>query len=144
MFNMTAPLIECTKRQQRHVIRALWLHDHEIYGRITFPYGDNCVSWRNFYKWMEKFKWGLTCVYDMHSGLRWNIIYDEVKKHIYIYQRIRDNWTINTDKTEFEMSTRHVKRRCKNDLWPIWKVIFLYNSGNVWKVEPNINFKKGN
>jgi len=58
MFNMAAPLIECTKEQQKPVIRFLWPEDVKtckIYARITMQNSDNCGSQKKIYEWAERF-----------------------------------------------------------------------------------------
>jgi hypothetical protein len=47
MFIMADKLIDCTKEQQRPVIRYLWpegVKSGEVYVRMTVQYGDNCKN----------------------------------------------------------------------------------------------------
>jgi hypothetical protein len=54
-------LTELTKKEEeeeekRSVIRHLWsdgVKTTEIYGRMAFPYNDNCMSQWKVYEWME-------------------------------------------------------------------------------------------
>jgi hypothetical protein len=80
----------------------------------TAQYGDNCMSQRKVYGWVERFKWErksaaaaaaaaaddddyMVCVLDGQTVTR-----VQVKEQI--YQRIRDNRRISNDGTASQMS----------------------------------------
>ncbi|KAG9462962.1 hypothetical protein GDO78_022737 [Eleutherodactylus coqui] len=59
-----APVIG-TKEEQRAVIRFLWsegMCGADIYRRLCAQYGENVLSRRSVYEWIEKFKRGRTSV----------------------------------------------------------------------------------
>jgi hypothetical protein len=61
MFNM----IECPGDEQLSVTRFLLsecVKISEIYGQMTVQYGDNCMSPRKVYEWVENFEGGRTIV----------------------------------------------------------------------------------
>lgn len=65
MLAMSAPLSVCTEEEQRAVIRFLWSEGvlgAEIYRRLSDQYGDNCMSKRSVYHWIDHFKAGRTSV----------------------------------------------------------------------------------
>ena len=64
---MSALLSVCTKEEQRSVIRFLWaegVKGAEIHARLCTQYGDNALSRRSVYEWIEMFKNGRTSVMD--------------------------------------------------------------------------------
>ena len=64
---MTAPLVECTKQQQRSVIQFLiseGVKPIEIHRRMKLKYGDACMSKSQVYEWCTKFKNGVISVTD--------------------------------------------------------------------------------
>jgi transposase len=67
---MAAKLEDCTKEEQRSVICFLWAEGvpgGQIHQRICAQYGDNAVSCRVVYEWVEMFKYGSTSVTDAES-----------------------------------------------------------------------------
>ena len=62
---MDAPLAQCTREEQRAVVRFLWSEGSsgtKIHQRLLAQYGDNALSKTTVYEWIEKFKTGLTSV----------------------------------------------------------------------------------
>ena len=62
---MTAPLANCTKEEQRSVIRFLrseGVKAIEIHGRMEVQYGDACLSLQQIYEWSRKFLNGVSFV----------------------------------------------------------------------------------
>ena len=62
---MDAPLAQCTREEQRAVVRFLWsegLSGTKIHQRLLAQYGDNALSKTTVYEWIEKFKTGRTSV----------------------------------------------------------------------------------
>ena len=62
---MDAPLAQCTREEQRAVIRFLWSEGSsgtKIHQRLLAQYGDNALSKTTVYEWIEKFKTGRTSV----------------------------------------------------------------------------------
>ena len=62
---MDTPLAQCTRDEQRAVVRFLWSEGSpgaEIHKRLLAQYGDNALSKRTVYEWIEKFKSGRTNV----------------------------------------------------------------------------------
>jgi len=62
---MTVPLQQCTKQEQRSVVRFLFsegVKPIEIHRRMRIQYGDNCMSRTQVYEWIEKFKNGVSIV----------------------------------------------------------------------------------
>jgi hypothetical protein len=87
---------------------------NESYGRMRFLYGENCTSQREVYKWVERFKRVWESGDDAHSGWPLNTTCVDVKKQN--NQRIRDNRTIKTNNTAFEIKISHEKTLCNNGL----------------------------
>jgi len=59
--NMDAPLYDCTIAEQRGVVRFLWaegLKPAEIHHCMLAQYGQNTMSQRKVYEWVERFKSG--------------------------------------------------------------------------------------
>ena len=69
---MAAKLTTCTKQEQRSVIRFLWAEGvpgAQIHLRMCAQYGDEDLSCRIIYEWIEMFEIGHTSVADAeHSG----------------------------------------------------------------------------
>ena len=62
---MDAPLAQCTREEQRAVVRFLWSEGSsgtKIHQRLFAQYGDNALSKTTVYEWIEKFKTGRTSV----------------------------------------------------------------------------------
>ena len=62
---MDAPLAQCTREEQRAVVRFLWSEGSsgtKIHQRLLAQYGDNALSKTMVYEWIEKFKTGRTSV----------------------------------------------------------------------------------
>ena len=60
---MAVPLQQCTKQEQRSVVRFLFsesVKPIEIHRRMSIQYGDRCMSRTKVYEWTEKFKNGIT------------------------------------------------------------------------------------
>ena len=60
---MDAPLAQCTREEQRAVVRFLWSEGSsgtKIHQRLLAQYGDNALSKTTVYEWIEKFKTGRT------------------------------------------------------------------------------------
>ena len=58
---MDAPLAQCTREEQRAVVRFLWSEGSsgtKIHQRLLAQYGDNALSKTTVYEWIEKFKTG--------------------------------------------------------------------------------------
>ena len=67
MVKMAAKLINCTKEEQRSVIRFLWAEGvpgAQIHLRMCAQYGDEVLSRRIVYEWIEMFENGRTSVTD--------------------------------------------------------------------------------
>ena len=67
MVKMAAELTNCTKEEQRSVIRFLWAEGvpgAQIHLRMCAQYGDKVLSLRIFYEWIEMFENGRTSVTD--------------------------------------------------------------------------------
>ena len=67
MVTMAAKLINCTKEEQRSVIRFLWeegVPGAQIHLRMCAQYGDKVLSRRIVYEWIEMFENGCTSVTD--------------------------------------------------------------------------------
>jgi len=64
---MDAPLQDCTIEEQRGVVRFLWtegVKPVEIHRRMLADYGQNTMSQRKVYEWVESFKSGRKLVTD--------------------------------------------------------------------------------
>ena len=64
---MAVPLQQCTKQEQRSVVRFLFsevVKPIEIHRRMSIQYGDRCMSRTQVYELTEKFKNGVTSVED--------------------------------------------------------------------------------
>ena len=64
---MAVPLQQCTKQEQRSVVRFLFsegVKPIEIHRRMRIQYGDRCMSRTKVYEWTEKSKNGVTSVED--------------------------------------------------------------------------------
>ncbi|GFG38000.1 hypothetical protein Cfor_10299, partial [Coptotermes formosanus] len=64
---MAVPLQQCTKQEQRSVVRFLFsegVKPIEIHRRMRIQYGDRCMSRTQVYEWTEKFKNRITSVED--------------------------------------------------------------------------------
>ena len=62
---MDAPLAQCTREEQRAVVRFLWSEGSsgtKIHQKLLAQYGDNALSKTTVYEWIEKFKTGRTSV----------------------------------------------------------------------------------
>jgi hypothetical protein len=62
---MDAPLVTCTKEEQRSVIRFLiseGVKPTEVHRRMKVQYGDACLSQQQVYEWNRKFRNGVTSV----------------------------------------------------------------------------------
>ena len=62
---MDAPLPQCTREEQRTVVRFLWSKGSpgaEIHKRLLAQYGGNALSKRMVHEWIEKLKTGRTSV----------------------------------------------------------------------------------
>ena len=67
MVKMAAKLINCSKEEQRSVIRFLWAEGvpgAQIHLRMCAQYGDKVLSCRIVYEWIEMFENGRTSVTD--------------------------------------------------------------------------------
>jgi len=67
---MAAKLINCTKEEQRSVIRFLWAEGvtgAQIHLRMRAQYGDKVLSRRIVYEWIEMFENGCTSVTDAEN-----------------------------------------------------------------------------
>jgi hypothetical protein len=54
---MAAPLLQCTQEELCAVIRLLWSPGvAEIHRRMLLQYGDNCLTQRRVYEWLEVLK----------------------------------------------------------------------------------------
>jgi transposase len=60
---LAAKLENCTKEEQRSVMRFLWAGG-QIHQRMCAKYGDNPLSRRGVYEWIEMFKNSRTSVTD--------------------------------------------------------------------------------
>ena len=70
---MSARLSIYTQEEQRSVIRFLWaegVKGAEIHARLCTHYGDNALSRRSVYEWIEMFKNGRTSVMDAEPSGR--------------------------------------------------------------------------
>ena len=68
MVKMAAKLINCTKEEQRSVIRFLWAEGvpgAQIHLRMCAQYGGKVLSRRIVYGWIEIFENGRTSVTDV-------------------------------------------------------------------------------
>jgi len=64
---MVGPLQQCTKQEQRIVVRFLFregVKPIEIHCRMRIQYEDRCMSRTQVCEWTEKFKNGVTSVED--------------------------------------------------------------------------------
>ena len=63
---MDAPQQDCTIEEQRGVVRFIWVGVKrvEIHRRMLAQHGQNTMSQRKVYEWVERFKWGRTRVTD--------------------------------------------------------------------------------
>lgn len=64
---MAAPLLTCSKEEQRAVIRFLGSEGEKpvnIHRRMQKQYGESCLSLQQVYEWHRKFKSGVTSVAD--------------------------------------------------------------------------------
>jgi hypothetical protein len=62
-----APLLQCTKEEQRPVIRFLWsggVKMTDIYRKMLLHYGNNYLAQRKVYGWVELFGHGRSIVVD--------------------------------------------------------------------------------
>ena len=64
--NTDASLQDCTIEEQRGVVRFIWVGVKrvEIHRRMLAQHGQNTMSQRKVYEWVERFKWGRTRVTD--------------------------------------------------------------------------------
>jgi len=70
---MSARLSVCTNEEQRSVIRFLWaegVKGVEIHARLCTQYGDNALTRRSVYEWIEMFKNGRRSVMDAERSGR--------------------------------------------------------------------------
>ena len=70
---MAVKLINCTKEEQRSVIRFLWeegVLGAQIHLRMCAQYGDKVLSHRIVYEWIEMFENGCTSVTDAECSGR--------------------------------------------------------------------------
>jgi hypothetical protein len=96
IFSMVVQSIKCTKEGQRFVIRYLWsdcVKERDIYQRITFQYGVNCVNQKRIHEWI-RFKAGCVGTDGAQSGrasieTRWNCGADRL---IYLGQPDNQHW----------------------------------------------------
>jgi len=66
-IKMAAPLENCTREEQRSVIRFLrseGVKPIEIHRRMKFQYSDACLSQQQVYEWSRKLANGVTSVED--------------------------------------------------------------------------------
>ena len=73
MVKMAAELTNCTKEEQRSVIRFLWAEGvpgAQIHLRMCAQYGDKVLSCRIIYEWIEMFENGCTIVTDAERSGR--------------------------------------------------------------------------
>ena len=59
--NMDAPLQDCTIEEQHGVVRFLWaegVKSVEIHHQMLAQYGQNTMSQRKVYEWVDRFKLG--------------------------------------------------------------------------------------
>jgi hypothetical protein len=64
---MATVLEECTTREQRSVVRFLWIkgvNAKNIHSEIFLIYGGKCLSRKAVHKWVEKFSQGRSKVAD--------------------------------------------------------------------------------
>ena len=64
---MVVPLQQCTKQEQRSVVRFLFSEGVkliQIHRRMRIQYSDRCTSRTQVYEWTEEFKNGVTSVED--------------------------------------------------------------------------------
>ena len=70
---MDAPLQDCTVEEQSGVVRFIWAEGAkhvEIHCRMLAQYGQNTVSQRKVYEWVERFKSSRTHVSDEGRSCR--------------------------------------------------------------------------
>ena len=99
MIKTDAPLAQCTRDKQRAVVCFLWLEGlpgAEIHTRLLEQYGDNALSKRTIYKWIEKFKSGWTSVKHAEGAGRLSISTGEEKTEL-SQQMILQNQRITID-----------------------------------------------
>lgn len=96
---MAAPLLVCTKEEQRAPIRFLWSEgasEAEIHQRLLAQYGNSVLPQRSVYEWIEKFKNGRKSV--AHgAGQPSTATNDntECARHVVLWQT-SDNWWSGT------------------------------------------------
>lgn len=89
-FDMGAPFIECTNKQQS-VTHCLWCDDgktSDIYTIMTVQYENNCIRQGNFTNEWKDFKGGPSVVTDTCSGRQSIVTCVEAQQ---IGQRFQDN-----------------------------------------------------
>jgi len=73
LYSKAAKLINCTKEEQRSVVRFLWAEGVlgvQIHLRMCAQYGDKVLSGRIVYEWTEMFENGRTSVTDAERSGR--------------------------------------------------------------------------
>ena len=106
---MDAPLAQCTRDKQRAVIRFLWsegLPEVEIHKRLLAQYGDNALSKRTVYEWIEKFKSGRTNVKHAEGAGRPSTSTSEAKTE-QVQQMILGNRRITIDELAQSLQISH-------------------------------------
>ena len=81
-MKMYAPLVQCTRNEQRAVVHFLWSEGSPAavsHKRLLGKYGDNAQSKRTVYEWIEKFKSGRTSVKHAEGAGRPSISTSEEK-----------------------------------------------------------------
>ena len=93
---MAVPLQQCTKQEQRSVVRFLFskgLKPIEIHHWMRIQYGDRFMSHTEVYEWAEKYKNGISSVED--SPLPGPAFTAVTEDNIAVMENvIRDNWCV--------------------------------------------------
>ena len=106
---MDAPLAQCIREKQCAVVRFLWSEGSsgaEIYKRLLAQYGDNALSKRTAYEWIEKFKSGPTNVKHPEGSGRPSISISEEKTE-QAQQMILANRRITIDELAQSLQISH-------------------------------------
>ena len=105
---MDAPLAQCTREEQRAVIRFLWSENSvaEIHKQLLAQYGDNALSKKTVHEWIEKFKSGRTSVKHAEGAGRPSTSTSEEKTE-QTQQMILANRRINIDELAQSLQISH-------------------------------------
>ncbi|CAN7988824.1 unnamed protein product, partial [Ixodes hexagonus] len=106
---MDAPLLACTREEQRSVIRFLGAEGEkpaDIHRRMLKQYGYGCISLRQVYEWHKKFQSGASSLTDAPRSGRAHT--STTPDAISVVERlIHRNWRVTIDEVAEELNISH-------------------------------------